>query len=126
VSGYQLVCTIDRRGHDPIIPRGHAVKCVYDHVEVNMFTRFVDDTRQLRDDEKLMMKEAGVGLVIDHTWHADPLALLGRARIDPRITVARHVPHLCDVTEDLWYYVAFTKGIFLARFDHIETVTEPV
>lgn len=124
---YTLPVTIDRRGHDPVIPRGYAVKCVYDN-SVNLYDDLDSEKERpypFPEERRVTMHDAGVGLVCDHRYHV-PYLELCRARLDPVYDSTRKVHHLIDVTEDLWYYVMFRKGYFWARFDWLEVVTQPV
>lgn len=120
---YTLPVTITRLGHDPIIPHGTVIKCVCAN-DVNLYDELDSETDRLYPfpaERRVTMKEAGVGLVLDHRFHVCPLELV-RARL--RFSEKKH--HLEDVYEHLWYCIMFRKGHFWARYNWVEVVTHPV
>lgn len=125
---YELKCTITRRSHDPVIPRGTFVKMVHDHAAVNVYSALDMDSQNAKStSDSLRMNEAGVGSIVEYAWEVDKYDL-NRAKIDPVSDHRRFEEgrgrHLLDVYEDLWYLVAFTKGMFWCRFDWVDVVND--
>jgi hypothetical protein len=118
---YNLPVTVTRRGHDPVIPRGQVVGCTWP-VDVHLYSDLEDAKRTYPTprDAMLSMKAAGIGIVVGDAWHVPHLELM-RARLNP-IQGASSKHHLIDVSQDLYYWVAFRKGLFWARYDWIEPV----
>lgn len=124
-----LQCTIERRGHADPIPNGTYVKCIYAEATAAMTSDLDDDVfTARRNGTRLRMNEAGVGSVICSRWHVCPLELC-HGRIAPpgyNYNTGMHTPaHVSEVYEDLYYCVAFLKGLYWARFDWIEVITAP-
>lgn len=120
---YTLTVKISRRGHDPVISHGTAVKCTHNN-DVRLYDELeteIDRPYPFPEDRCVTMKNAGVGLVLDHRYHVSHLELM-RARL----RTSRGKLELEEVTEDLWYCIMFLKGHFWARYDWVEVVTQPV
>lgn len=121
---WTLPVTIGRVGHDPPIPRGTVVRCLYDHV--HLYDELETERERLHPypaDRQVMMQDAGVGIVIDVAWHVEWLDLARAMNI--RFCSSTHRHHLRDVNQEMWYYVAFRKGLFWARWNWLEVVTDP-
>lgn len=120
-----LECTINQVGHTPPIPNGTFVKCVHDTSNSFMRTELPEKVHIEVPEEKLTMSEAGVGSVIDHAWHVEPLEMC-KAELSPFGSVGwSKPPHLRNVTRHMWYLIAFRKGFFWARWNWIEILLEP-
>lgn len=128
---FKLACSITRRGHAVPIPNGTYVKCVYDRAIANLYAKLgaaVAGDHLTPDFEKVQMKDAGVGSILDHSWHVCPLEL-SRARMSaPRCDANGQIgaAEIHGAYDDMYYLVAFVKGMFWARFDWVEVVREPV
>ncbi len=123
---YTLPVTITRLGHEPIIPHGHAVKCI--HGFVNLYDELNSEIdrnipEMFLTERRATGAEAGVGLVFDHRYHVCPLELT-KARL--KFDRGKQKHHLEEVCEHLWYCVMFKKGHFWVRYDWLETLTMPV
>lgn len=118
---YVLPVTIVRRSHEPCYKNGTLVKCVWEN-DVHLYDTLDDeDSWRLSDEHKLKMRDAGAGVVSGTAYHVGNLELR-KARLDPVYSSTRTKHHLLDVSQDLYYYVAFRKGLFWARFDWLELV----
>ena len=120
--------TIVRRGHNPPIEKGTFVKPAWEG-NVMLYADLEEEKRNeheatLSFEKRVMMKDAGVGIVIDHRWYVSPLEFT-RVRIDPVYDSHKNVPHVIDVTEDMWYCVAFKKWLFWLRYNWVEIVDQP-
>lgn len=127
----QIEALICRRGHIVPIPAGVFVQ-THLGAGVNMYTTLGEKRSkyQIPDDEKLTMGDAGVGSVVAHDWHLCPLEL-NSSEIDPPSYNTGdpsnpHAAKIHGVYEHMWYLVAFKKGLFWARWNWIEVITEPV
>lgn len=111
--------SITRRGHEIIIPNGHYVKCMHDHVAIRMYAK-LDVGWASENEPHVCMNVVGVGIVLDHQWHVNVLNL-DRSEIKFRssLDLSRHV---VGAYEDLYYLVAFKQGFFWARHDWIAEV----
>lgn len=117
-----LECTIDRQGHEPPISNGVFVNCIYSHV--NMHSE-LPGKEHVIEEQLLDMSDAGVGSIIDHVWHVEPLELC-KAELTPFGSIGwSKPPHLSNVTCHMWYLIAFRKGFFWARWNWVEILLEP-
>jgi hypothetical protein len=103
-------------GHDPVVPHGTAIEMIY-KTNVCLYDELDPDA----SEHGMAMTDAGVGLVLDHTYHIDKLELARASRL---LFNSRRV--LSDVDEHLWYLVMFQKGHYWVRWNWLAVVTEPV
>ena len=122
---YTLQVKIERWGHEPIIPHGHAVRCLYDDTSVQLYDELETEIYPFPKDRRVTMKEAGVGLILDHRYHVPHLELMGAELSSEFDYKQRNKLRLTGVYEELWYCIMFVKGHFWARFDWIEELTQP-
>ena len=130
---FEVSCTITRRGHKKPIPNGTLVVCNKPWAHVALILDLKENVfvgrreRGIVEEQELYMNEAGVGSIIDHAWHTCPLELCRANFTPPNYDYKAHqtVPaKLTNVYEDMYYYVAFLKGMYWARWDWIDVLRD--
>lgn len=118
-----IECEIPRHGHEPAIPNGSQVKLTMDASGAPLFSFLdsADSPKIITGGMKIRMDEAGTGIVIDRTWHADHSSLMNATMV--RASRSNR-PQLRGVTQELMYHVLFSRGLFWVRWYHLTEIEE--